>query len=259
MAAARILVVDVGGNNAKLRLGAAGEKRKVPTGPAMTPERMLEGIREITRDWRWDRVAVGVPGPVIDNRIVKEPVNLGPGWLGFDFAKAFGVPTRVVNDAAMQALGSYQGGTMLFMGFGTGLGMTLIVDGTIVPLELMHLPWKKGLTYEDFVGLRGLERLGEKKWHRTVLEVIGLFKDALVAEDVVIGGGNAKRLKELPPGVRLGHNDNAFIGGVRIWQGAGFQPGEPDPPSKPATPPAGPVATRRPRRPSGRPAPATPR
>ncbi len=215
--APKVLVVDVGGTNIKVL--ATGERypRKTPSGPTMTPRKMVRNVKRLTRGWKYDRVSIGYPAPVIHGRPLREPHNLGDGWVGFDFARAFGCPVRVINDAAMQALGSYRGGRMLFLGLGTGLGSAMISGGFLEPMELAHLPYKKNLTYEDYVGKRGLQRLGKKKWRRTVANVVQQLKEALEADYVVVGGGNAKNLKKLPPGARLGDNKNAFLGGFRLW------------------------------------------
>jgi polyphosphate glucokinase len=189
----------------------------------MTAKLMVSQVKKLAEDWKYDVVSIGYPGPVLRGRPVAEPHNLAPGWVGFDFERAFGCPVKVINDATMQALGSYKGGKMLFLGLGTGLGSTLIVDGNAVPMELGHLPYKKG-TYEDYVGIRGLERFGKKKWRRHVAEVVAYLVAALEPEDVVLGGGNAKKLKELPSGCRLGQNTNAFIGGFRLWEEANQSP-----------------------------------
>jgi polyphosphate glucokinase len=186
----------------------------------MTPRKMVKAIRAATAVWKYDAVSIGYPGPVAHGRPVCEPHNLGPGWVGFDFRKAFGRPVKVINDAAMQALGSYEGGRMLFLGLGTGLGSALVVDGSLEPMELAHLPYKKGRTYEHYVGLAGLRRLGKSRWRRHVKGVIEQLKSALQAEYVVVGGGNAKLLKNLPPDTQLGDNSNAFLGGYRLWQKA---------------------------------------
>jgi len=174
-------------------------------------------VRKATAGWSYDAVSIGFPGPVVHNKPVSEPHNLGPGWVGFSFRKAFGRPVRVVNDAVMQAIGSYRRGRMLFLGLGTGLGSALIIDGVLEPMELAHLPYKKGRTYEDYVGRKGLKRLGKKRWRRAVADVVTRLAAAFEANDVVIGGGNAKMLKELPAGVRIGKNANAFVGGFRLW------------------------------------------
>jgi polyphosphate glucokinase len=215
-----ILVVDVGGNNVKVRHSDAPDRRKAPSGPALTPVQMVEKVKALTADWPIERISVGCPGPVKANRLTVEPVNLGPGWVGFDLEAAFGKPTKVINDAAMQALGSYAGDKMLFLGLGTGLGAAMVVDDLVLPLEVAHLPYKGKMTFEDYVGTRGLVRLGAKRWQKAVFDVVARLKAALVADYVVLGGGNAKKLKELPPDCRAGHNENAFVGGFRLWQGA---------------------------------------
>jgi polyphosphate glucokinase len=214
-----VLAVDVGGSHVKLLLSTGGERRRFESGPTMTARQMVDGVLDLTKDLDVDVVSIGIPAPVVSGRVIHDPVNLGPGWAGFDFGKAFGKPTKVVNDAAMQALGSYEGGRMLFLGLGTGLGTAMVVDGLLEPMELGHLPYKKA-TYEDYVGLRGLERLGKKKWRDEVAEVVEAFVKAIEPDYVVIGGGNAKYLKELPPRARLGANENAFLGGFRLWQEA---------------------------------------
>jgi predicted NBD/HSP70 family sugar kinase len=214
----RILAIDIGGTNVKFLMTGEAAPRRFPSGTTLQPAQMVEKLREATADWEFDCVTIGYPGPVVHNRILLEPRNLGRGWVGFDFAAALGKPTRIINDAAMQALGSYEGGRMLFLGLGTGLGTTFIIDKTIAPMELAHLPYRKGKTFEDYVGERGLERLGSKKWQRAVHDVSLRLKAALVADYVVIGGGNSKKLEELPPGARLGDNANAFVGGFRFWQ-----------------------------------------
>ncbi|MGD1021072.1 MAG: ROK family protein [Verrucomicrobiia bacterium] len=213
----KILVIDIGGAHVKLL--ATGYKQRVefPSGPKMTPKKMVVATREATADWKYDAVSIGYPGPVVHGRPVSEPVHLEPGWVGFDFKKALRRPVRIVNDAAMQALGSYQGGRMLFLGLGTGLGSALIVDDVLEPMELGHLPYKNGRTYEDYVGQVGLDRQGKKKWRRQVNEVVQYLKSALQADYVMLGGGNARLLKKLPPGARLGANSNAFQGGYRLW------------------------------------------
>jgi polyphosphate glucokinase len=212
----RILVVDIGGTHVEV-FSSGHQPREFPSGPAMTPEDMMVALERLTVDWSYDLVSIGFPGVVAHDRPVTEPHNLGPGWVGFDFSKAFGRPARVINDAALQALGSYRRGSMLYLGFGTGLGSAMIVDGVLAPLELAHLPYRRGRTYEDYVGVRGLERLGQKRWRGHVEKVITLFKTALLADDIVMGGGNAKRLKELPSGVRRVENEAVLIGGLRLW------------------------------------------
>jgi polyphosphate glucokinase len=215
-AAGSVLAVDIGGSHVKALLNGANERRRFVSGSTMTPAEMVAGVLRLTEDWRFDAVAVGVPARVAAGRVVHEPFNLGGGWVGFDFAAAFGRPTRVVNDAAMQALGDYHGGRMLFLGLGTGLGSAMIVEGILAPMELAHLPFRKA-TYEDYVGARGLKRLGRKRWRKAILETVELFVAALEPDDVVIGGGNAERLGELPAGARLGHTEAAFLGGFRLW------------------------------------------
>jgi polyphosphate glucokinase len=212
-----VLVVDVGGTHVKILATGQKEPRKFVSGPELTAQQMVTGVKKLAADWKYDRVSIGYPGPVLHGWPVAEPHNLAPGWVGFDYRKAFGCPVKLVNDAAMQALGSYQGGKMLFLGLGTGLGSTLIVDGIVEPMELGHLPYKKA-TYEDYVGLRGLEKHGPHKWRRHVADVVKLLVAALEPDDVVLGGGNVKRLKELPPGCRAGDNMNAFKGGFRLWE-----------------------------------------
>jgi polyphosphate glucokinase len=223
----KVLVIDVGGTNVKILATGQEEVRKIPSGPTMTAQEMVAKVKEAAQDWEYDVVSVGYPGPVVQNKPLLEPRNLGPGWVGFDFAAAFGRPVKVINDAAMQALGSYEGGRMLFLGFGTGLGSALIVDKVVAPMELAHLPYRKGRTFEDYVGLRGLKRLGKKEWRKAVEDVVARLKAALVADYVVLGGGNVKHLKHLPDGARQGDNKNAFTGGLRVWEGDGAadQPG----------------------------------
>jgi len=211
-----VLAVDVGGSHVKAVLNGVDERRRFVSGPELTAAQMVEGVLKQTDDWEYVGVSVGVPGPVIDGKVVREPVNLGPGWVGFEFEAAFGKPTKVVNDAAMQALGSYEGGRMLFLGLGTGLGTTLIIDGVVAPMELGHLPYRKA-TFEDYVGEAGLERDGHKRWQKHVGETIGYLSAAVLPDYVVLGGGNARELDELPPNCRLGHNEDAFLGGFRLW------------------------------------------
>src|SRR6201997_808625 len=194
----KVLVVDVGGTSIKLLATGQKEARKFPSGPKMTPEAMVRVAKKTAKDWDYDVVSIGYPGPVVHGRPLREPHNLAPGWVNFDFQQAFGRPVRIVNDAAMQALGSYQGGRMLFLGLGTGLGSAMIVDGILEPMELAHLPYKNGKTYEDYIGLRGLERLGKKRWRRHVADVVERLKEALSADYVVLGGGNSKEIKTLP-------------------------------------------------------------
>lgn len=213
----KILVVDVGGSNVKILASGETESRKFPSGPSLTPALMVAGVKELATGWDYDVVAIGYPGVVHKGQITQDPRNLAPGWVGFDFAAAFGQPVRLINDAAMQALGSYEQGTMLFLGLGTGLGSAMVVEGVVVPLELAHLPYKKG-TYEYYLGKAGLARLGKKKWRRHVAACVGQFIAALQLDDVVLGGGQVKVLKELPEDCRAGHNRNAFTGGFRMWE-----------------------------------------
>lgn len=212
-----ILVIDVGGTHVKV-LAPGQEEVKIPSSPELSAQQMVDRVLEATKDWKYEAVTIGYPGPVLHGAPLLEPHNLGRGWVKYDFAGHFGKPVQVMNDAAMQALGSYEGGRMLFLGLGTGLGSTLIVDGVIAPMELAHLPYKKGRTFEDYVGERGLERLGKKKWRRAVEDVVTRLKAALVVDYVVLGGGNARKLKAIPANARLGDNRNAFIGGSRLWE-----------------------------------------
>jgi len=212
-----VLAVDVGGSHVKMRLSSDGaDERRFYSGPRLTAKQLVDRIKALTGDWSFDAVSIGIPAAIRDGSLVLEPVNLGKGWVGFDFEKAFGVPTKVVNDAAMQALGSYEGGKMLFLGLGTGLGSTLVVDGVVVPMELGHLPFRKA-TFEDYVGQRGRDRLGKKKWEKAVAETVERLTAALEPDYVVLGGGNAKKLAKLPSNAKLGRNDNAFAGAFRLW------------------------------------------
>src|SRR5947209_698622 len=215
----KILVIDIGGTHVKVI--ATGQKNPVlvPSGPDLTPKKMVAAVRQATAGWDYSAMSIGYPGPVVHGRPVNDPHNLGRGWVGFDFKKAFGCPVKVINDAAMQAFGSYRGGRMLFLGLGTGLGSALIIDGALEPMELAHLPYKHGRTFEEYVGIRGFKRLGKARWRKCVLDVVERLKSALNAEDVVVGGGNARKLRTPPPGSRLGDNDNAFLGGFRLWNG----------------------------------------
>jgi polyphosphate glucokinase len=212
----KILVVDVGGTHVKM-LAAGQVVRRMDSGRRLTPRKMVAAVKKLTADWTYAAISIGVPAPVVRGRIVAEPMNLGRGWVGFDLAKAFGRPVKIINDAAMQALGSYRRGRMLFLGIGTGLGSALVLDGSVEPLELAHLPYAKGRTYEDYVGLRGLKRLGKRRWRKHVSKVVTLLRAAMMSEDLVLGGGNAKLLKRLPAGARLGGNVHAFKGGVAMW------------------------------------------
>jgi len=214
-----VLVVDVGGTHVKILATGQKQSREFPSGSTLTAKQMVGGVKKLARDWKYDGVSIGYPGPVIRNRPLVEPYNLGRGWAGFDFEAAFKRPVKVVNDAAMQALGSYKRGKMLFLGLGTGLGSAMIVDGIVEPMELGHLPYKRR-TFEDYVGVRGYDRLGKKKWRKEVADVVARLIAALEPEDVVLGGGNVKKLKELPPRCREGNNANAFLGGFRLWEKA---------------------------------------
>jgi polyphosphate glucokinase len=218
--AKKILVIDVGGTNVKMLATGQRAERKIPSGSGMTAAQMVRDVKEATKDWEYNAISIGYPGVVVHDRAVHEPHNLASGWVGFDFVKAFGHPVKLINDAAMQALGDYKGGRMLFLGLGTGLGSAMIVDRVLAPMELAHLPYKKGKTYEDYVGISGLQRLGRKKWQKHVIDVVNRLREALEAEDVVLGGGNAQKLTELPPGARIADNANAMVGGVRMWEAA---------------------------------------
>lgn len=214
-----VLAVDVGGSHVKMLVSDAAEPRRFASGPKMTPDLMVGSIRKLVADWKFEAVSIGYPGPVQNNRIIAEPHNLAPGWLGYDFEKAFGCPVKLINDAAMQALGDYNGGKMLFLGLGTGLGTTMIVDGVILPMELGHLPYKKA-TFEDYVGEAGLQMRGKKKWRAHVEDVVARLAAALMPDDIVLGGGNARLLDPLPAKCRAGANANAFPGGFRMWEPA---------------------------------------
>jgi len=215
----KILVVDVGGTHVKILATGQREHRQVDSGPTMSARRMVSAVKRLSAGWSYDHVAIGYPGPVVHGHPFAEPRNLGGGWVGFDFRRAFGRPVKMINDAAMQALGSYRGGRMLFLGLGTGLGSALIIDGVIEPMELAHLPYKHGRTFEEYVGIRGLRRLGKARWRKCVVDVVERLRAALNAEDVVVGGGNARKLRTPPPRSRLVDNDNAFVGGFRLWNG----------------------------------------
>ena len=213
----KILVVDIGGSHVKILATGQQTPRKVVSGKKMTAAKMAKWVKRAAKDWSYDVISMGYPAPVVHGRPIHEPHNLGKGWVGFDYRKAFGCPTKIINDAAMQAIGSYQGGRMLFLGLGTGLGSAMIVDGVVEPMELAHLPYKKGRSYEDYLGLRGLRRMGKKKWRRYVVRIVNGLRTATNADYVVLGGGNAKKMKALPPGARLGANGNAFLGGYQLW------------------------------------------
>ena len=219
----QVLVIDVGGTHIKCLATGETAPRKFPSGHTMTAEQMVVGVKQATSDWAYEAVSIGYPGPVYEGHVVAEPMNLGTGWLHFDFDAAFGCPVKLYNDAAMQALGSYEGGKMLFLGLGTGLGTAMVVEGVVAPMEIGHLPYRKR-TYEDYLGLRGLERFGKKKWRKLVFDVVEKLTMALQPTEIVLGGGNSKELKELPPLCRLGTNANAFKGGFRLWQSDRVQP-----------------------------------
>jgi predicted NBD/HSP70 family sugar kinase len=212
-----VLAIDIGGTNIKILATGKKEPRRFPSGPKMTPAQMVSGVKELAKDWKFDVVSIGYPGRVVKGRIAAEPHNLGPGWVKFDFRAAFKRPVKIINDAAMQALGSYRGGTMLFLGLGTGLGSALVAEGVVVPMELAHLSHKRG-TYEDYLGARGIERLGKKKWRKVVITCVERLIPALQVDDVVLGGCNAKKLNKLPSGCRAGVNTYAFLGGFRLWE-----------------------------------------
>lgn len=213
----KTLVIDVGGTNVKVLATGQSKPLKIPSGTRMTPAQMVRQVREATASVEYDNVSIGFPGPVVNGRPAREPWNLGRGWVRFDFQKAFGKPVRIINDAAMQALGSYDGGSMLFLGLGTGLGSAMIKDGALLPLELAHLPYKKDHSYEEYLGEPGMNKRGKKAWRKHVADVVALFIAAFVVDYVVLGGGNANRLGRLPPKTRLGSNANAFAGGFRLW------------------------------------------
>lgn len=220
----RTLVIDIGGSHVKAIVEGQSRPVKFVSGPDLTPRRMVRDLTARTRYWRYDRVAIGYPGPVAHNRPVADPHNLGRGWAGFDFHRAFRRPVRLINDAAMQAIGSYEGGRMLFLGLGTGLGAAMIVDGRVEPMEIGHLPYRKGRSFEDYLGERGLERLGKKRWRKHVELVVEQFRAALEPAYIVLGGGNVRLLRHLPPGARRGDNRNAFLGGKRLWEASGTSP-----------------------------------
>ena len=220
-AAPTVLCVDVGGSKVKIRTSREQEIRKAPSGPELSAGAMVDLVLTLAGGWSFDRVTVGFPGPVLDGSPAREPRNLGSGWVGYDYEQGFGRPVRLINEAAMQALGSYDGGKMLFLGLGTGLGSAIVIRGLVEPMELAHLPYRKGRTYEDYLGRRGMKRLGRKKWERSVHDVVERLVHALQVDYVVLGGGNAKRLRTLPRGARLGANATAFLGGFRLWEGRG--------------------------------------
>ena len=212
-----VLVIDIGGTHVKVLATGRKAHREFDSGPTLTPKQMVADVKKLVADWKYEAISIGYPGPVLRNRPVSEPWNLGKGWAGFNFEPAFKCPVKVVNDAAMQALGSYKGGKMLFLGLGTGLGSAMILDGIIEPMELGHLPYKKA-TFEDYVGIRGVKKYGKKKWRSFVYDIVKRLVAALEPDDVVLGGGNVHKLKKPPPGSRTGDNNNAFLGGFRLWQ-----------------------------------------
>ena len=215
--AMRVLAIDIGGTNVKILLSGEQEPRRFPSGPTLTPKAMVAGVKKLAAGWKYDAVAIGYPGRVVDGRILVEPHNLAKGWIGFDFKAAFGCPVRIINDAAMQALGSYKSGLLLFLGLGTGLGAALVADGVVVPMELAHLPYKNS-TWEGYLGIRSLEKRGRKKWEQQVETAVARLHDAFAPGDIVLGGGNAKKLKKLPKGCRMGNNAYAFAGGFRLFE-----------------------------------------
>jgi polyphosphate glucokinase len=213
----KVLVIDIGGSNVKILATGQRTPRKFASGPTMTPKKMVAGVKALAAGWKYDVIALGYPGRVRDGRITSQPHNLGRGWVGFNFKSAFGRPVRIINDAAMQALGSHKRGLLLFLGLGTGLGAALVAEGVVIPMELAHLSFKNG-TYEDYLGLRALKRLGRKKWQKYVEFGAARMIEAVAPDDVVLGGGNVKKLKKLPKGCRAGSNANAFVGGFRLWE-----------------------------------------
>jgi polyphosphate glucokinase len=235
----KVLVIDIGGTNIKVASSDNRVPVKIPSGPTMTAEQMTKDVLAATEGWAYDCISIGYPGPVVHDRPLAEPHNLAPGWIGFPYQKAFGKPLRFINDAAMQALGGYQGGRMLFLGVGTGLGSAMIFDGVVIPLELAHLPYKKGRTYEEYIGLAGLERRGEERWRKSVLDIIERLQTALICDSVLLGGGNAKLMKDLPSHVVLGANSNAIDGGIKLWDDRSTPATTPStPPAKTTKPPA---------------------
>lgn len=234
-----ILVIDVGGTNIKVKCSTGDESRKSPSGPDMSGSKMVEAVQHMTQDWQYDVISMGFPGAVLHGKIAREPVNLGTGWTRYDYSAAFGKPVRIINDAAMQALGSYAGGSMLFLGLGTGLGTAMVKDGIVEPLELGHMPYRKGHSTEDYLGLRGIERLGKPRWRKMVLRVVQELYDALEPDYIVLGGGNAKLLDTIPPYCRIGANSNAFLGGYRLWMDADELAHMAETPAPPAPPAEG--------------------
>lgn len=224
----KVLSIDIGGTHVKILLSGEKEPRKAVSGHDFTPDQMVKDVVELAKGWDFDVVSIGFPAPVHNNQPVAEPFNLGPGWVGFDYEKSFGKPVKMINDAAMQALGSYKGGKMLFLGLGTGLGSAVVTDHALLPLELGHLPFRKK-TFEDYVGIRGLDKNGKNKWAKHVFETVELLSAAILPDYIVLGGGNVKKLKELPPACIEGDNANAFEGGFRMWAGPADRIATPDP------------------------------
>ncbi len=215
-----VLAIDIGGSHVKIRIPSDTERRRFPSGPTMTPQAMVEGVLKLAEGWNYDCVSVGLPAPILGCSVLRNPANLGPDWVGFDYAGAFGKPTKLVNDAAMQAVGSYVGGRMLFLGLGTGLGSCMVDRYLVQPMELAHAPYRRGKSYEDYVGERSLEKRGKSKWRKSVEDVVAILKAALLPDYVVLGGGNTRLLKSMPEGCLRGDNANAFEGGFRLWQDA---------------------------------------
>lgn len=213
----KILVIDIGGSNVKILATGAEERIKIPSGENFKPEQMVELVKEHAANWEYEAISMGFPGKVKDNQIISEPVNLGKGWGDFDFHNAFDVPIKIINDAAMQAVGNYEGKKLLFMGLGTGLGTAMIINKNILPIEGGHLPFRKA-TFESYINKTFLQEKGTKKWEKNVLETVQIFMDAFQPDDVVLGGGNSKLLTVVPEGCRLGTNQNAFVGGFRLWE-----------------------------------------
>jgi polyphosphate glucokinase len=229
----KVLVIDIGGTNIKVASTDVPVPIKIPSGPTLTPAEMCKQVLAATQGWEYDAISLGYPGPVVHDHPLTDPHNLAPGWIEFPYRKVLGKPLRFINDAAMQALGGYQGGRMLFLGVGTGLGSAMIIDGLVIPLELAHLPYKKDLTYEDYIGLRGLEAHGKKKWRKYVMDIVERLRAAMVCDSVLLGGGNAKLIKELPAHITIGANSNAIAGGIRLWADAAAEKPKPKPKSKP--------------------------
>ena len=213
-----VLTIDIGGTNVKMRVASDPEKRSFPSGPDLTPDQMVDGVMTATEGWSFDRISIGIPAPIVNNQLARDPVNLGPGWTGFDFDARLRVKVKLLNDAAMQAVGSYEGGKMLFLGLGTGLGTCMIASHFILPMELAHMPFKRGRTFDQTLGVRGLKRRGKRRWTSDVLEAVEIFQRALLPDSIVLGGGNCAKLKNVPEGCTLGSNANAFLGGFRLWE-----------------------------------------